>query len=220
MHWSYWQWRQRDYSPFSVVHMDRDWKRPWVDQHLVRVLELAIGPAERRVWHDPPHPPVPPPPSPPSPPPPPPPPTPPPQPKQPPAPPPPPLPPIPPPPMRPPSPMRPPISPPSPMPPPSPPPPPGLLLQAEAWLGHLPLETALPLLGAVICSILPLLLILCRRLHGCLRRPPRRRRACPAAARAAGPRSGRRQPNLHRAAARLAGSSRKMYSRVAVAEQP
>lgn len=41
--WAFWEWRQRSYSPFAVLHFDHGWKKPWVDEEMLEVLTVPLG---------------------------------------------------------------------------------------------------------------------------------------------------------------------------------
>jgi hypothetical protein len=41
--WTYWQWRQRDYSSMTVVQMNADWDDPWYDDDLLGELSNVLG---------------------------------------------------------------------------------------------------------------------------------------------------------------------------------
>ncbi|KAL3906439.1 MAG: hypothetical protein SGPRY_010545 [Prymnesium sp.] len=58
VHWTYWQWRQRDYSQMAVVTMNADWDHPQLDIHLIDVLATVLGADRYLEYHDPPPPPL------------------------------------------------------------------------------------------------------------------------------------------------------------------
>ena len=49
VHWTYWQWRQREFSVFTVVRFGKDWRLPDVDHETVASLSASLGDDERVV---------------------------------------------------------------------------------------------------------------------------------------------------------------------------
>ena len=49
VHWTYWQWRQREFSVFTVVRFGKDWRLPDVDHGTVASLSASLGDDERVV---------------------------------------------------------------------------------------------------------------------------------------------------------------------------